>query len=54
MLVWVSELESELESKSNSASGGGGWESTSDVQEASGIGGSMLAASQRGGSVPWN
>jgi hypothetical protein len=50
MLVWVSELESET----NSASGGGGWESAGNVPAAPGIGGSTLAASQWGGSMLWN
>jgi hypothetical protein len=50
----VLELESESESESNYASGGGGWESVGDVPAASGIGGSTLAASQRGGSILWN
>jgi hypothetical protein len=45
---------SELESESNSASGGGSWESAGDVLAAPGIGGSTLAASQRGGFVRWN
>jgi hypothetical protein len=47
----VLELESKLESESNSASGGGGWESAGDVQAAPGISGSTLASLQRGGSV---
>jgi hypothetical protein len=45
-------LELELESESNSASGGGGWEPAGDVPAAPSIGGSTLAVSQRGGSVP--
>jgi hypothetical protein len=50
----VSELESEFKSESNSASGGGGWESVGEVPMALSIGGSTLAASQRSGFVPWN